>query len=47
VRTRRIRWHNWCVFQIGERTVTLIHQEFADGTIMHSEAGVVHGDGVV
>jgi hypothetical protein len=47
VRTRRIRWHNWCVFQIGERTVTLIHQELADGTVMHSEAGVIHGDGDV
>jgi hypothetical protein len=45
VRTRRIRWHNWCVFQFGERTLTLIHQEMADGTIMHSEAGVVHGNG--
>jgi hypothetical protein len=45
VRTRRIRWHNWCVFQLGDRSLTLIHQELADGTIMHSEAGVVHGDG--
>jgi hypothetical protein len=47
VRTRRIRWHNWCVLQFGERTVTLIHQELADGTVMHSEAGVVHGDGEI
>jgi hypothetical protein len=47
VRTRRIRWHNWCVFQLGERTLTLIHQELADGTVMHSEAGVVHRDGEV
>jgi hypothetical protein len=45
VRTRRIRWHNWCVFQLGERTLTLIHQELADGTVMHSEAGVVHPGG--
>lgn len=45
VRTRRVRWHNWCVFQVGEATITLIHQELADGTVMHSEAGVVHGDG--
>ena len=45
VRTRRIRWHNWCVFQFGDRTLTLIHQELGDGTIMHSEAGVVHPDG--
>ncbi len=47
VRTRRNRWHNWCVFQLGDRTLTLIHQELADGTVMHSEAGVVHGDGRV
>ena len=47
VRTRRIRWHNWCVFQLGERMVTLIHQELADGTVMHSEAGVVHPDGEI
>ena len=47
VRTRRIRWHNWCVFHLGDRTLTLIHQELADGTVMHSEAGVVHGDGRV
>jgi hypothetical protein len=47
VRTRRIRWHNWCVFQLGDRTLTLIHQELADGTVMHSEAGVVHGDGQI
>jgi hypothetical protein len=45
VRTRRIRWHNWCVFALGDRTLTLIHQELADGTIMHSEAGVVHAGG--
>lgn len=45
VRTRRIRWHNWCVLQFGDRTLTLIHQELADGTVMHSEAGVVHADG--
>ena len=47
VRTRRIRWHNWCVFQLGDRTLTLIRQELADGTVMHSEAGVVHGDGQI
>lgn len=47
VRTRRIRWHNWCVFQLGPRTLTLIHQELADGTVMHSEAGVVDADGGV
>lgn len=47
VRTRRIRWHNWCVFQLEGRTLTLIHQELADGTVMHSEAGVVHDDGRV
>jgi hypothetical protein len=47
VRTRRIRWHNWCVFQLGDRTLTLIHHELADGTVMHSEAGVVHGGGEV
>jgi hypothetical protein len=47
VRTRRIRWHNWCVFQLGDRTLTLIHQELADGTVMHSEAGTVDTDGHV
>jgi hypothetical protein len=47
VRTRRIRWHNWCVVQLGERTLTLIHQELADGTLMHSEAGVVHPGGEI
>jgi hypothetical protein len=47
VRTRRIRWHNWCVFQLAGRTLTLIHQELADGTVMHTEAGVVHDDGEV
>ena len=47
VRSRRVRWHNWCVFQIGEATITLIHQELADGTVMHSEAGVAHADGRV
>ncbi|MBI5104865.1 MAG: hypothetical protein HZB46_07750 [Solirubrobacterales bacterium] len=47
VRTRRVRWHNWCVFQVAGATITLIHQELADGTVMHSEAGVVHPDGRV
>lgn len=45
VRSRRIRWHNWCVFQLGDRMLALIHQELGDGTIMHSEAGVVTADG--
>jgi hypothetical protein len=44
---RRIRWHNWCVFHLGDRTLTLIHQELADGTVMHSEAWRLHGDGRV
>jgi hypothetical protein len=47
VRTRRVRWHNWCVFQVGDATLTLIHQELADGSVMHSEAGAVHADGRV
>jgi hypothetical protein len=45
VRSRRVRWHNWYVLQLGERCLTLIHQELADGTVMFSEAGVVHADG--
>jgi hypothetical protein len=45
VRSRRIRWHNWCVLELGGRTLTLIHQELADGAVMHSEVGVVHPDG--
>jgi hypothetical protein len=45
VRTRRIRWHNWCVFQLGDRTLTLIHQELSDGTVMHSEAGLMDASG--
>lgn len=45
VRTRRIRLHNWYVFQLGDRCLTLIHQELADGSVFFSEAGVVHGDG--
>lgn len=47
VRTRRVRWHTWCVFWVGGATATLLHQELADGTPMHSEAGVVHADGRV
>jgi hypothetical protein len=45
VRTRRIRWHNWCVFWLGDTVLTLIHQELADGTVMHSEAGFVRANG--
>lgn len=45
VRTRRVRWHNWCVFWVGETVLTLIHQELADGTVLHSEAGFVRADG--
>lgn len=47
VRTRRVRWHNWCVFWAGETVLTLIHQELADGTRLHSEAGFVTADGRV
>jgi hypothetical protein len=47
VRTRRVRWHNWAVFHVGDVTVTLMHQELADGTVRHSEAGAVHADGRV
>ena len=47
VRTRRVRWHNWCVFDVGGTSVNLMHQELADGTVMHSEGGVVHPDGRV
>ena len=45
VRTRRVRWHNWYVFQLGGTCLTLMHQELADGTVRFSEAGIVHGDG--
>jgi len=47
VRTRRVRLHNWIVFQFGEVCLTLIHQERADGSILFSEAGLIHGDGRV
>jgi hypothetical protein len=47
VRTRRVRWHNWCVFWLGGRVLTLIHQELADGSPLHSEAGLVNADGTV
>lgn len=45
VRTRRVRMHTWIVFRLGDACLTLIHQEFADGSVMFSEAGIVHGDG--
>ncbi|MGH2761314.1 MAG: hypothetical protein ACRDLD_01795 [Thermoleophilaceae bacterium] len=47
VRTRRIRLHNWYVFAFGDRCLTLIHQELADGSVFFSEAGVVSADGGV
>ncbi len=47
VRTRRIRKHNWYVFNLGDVLLTLIHQELADGSVFFSEAGAVHGDGRV
>ena len=45
VRSRRIRMHNWYVFWLADRCLTLIHQELADGSEFFSEAGAVHADG--
>jgi len=47
VRTRRIRLHNWYVFNLGDVCLSLIHQEWADGSVFFSQAGAVHAGGYV
>jgi len=45
LRTRRLRLHNWMVFNVDGVCVNVLHQERGDGSIMFSEGGVAWPDG--
>ncbi len=45
VRTRRLRLHNWLVFEIDGVCINVLHQERADGSTLYSEGGVAWADG--
>ena len=47
VRSRRPRMHNWYVFHLGPRFLTLVHQERADGSVLYSRAALTESDGSV
>lgn len=44
-RTRRLRLHNWMVFDVAGACITVMHQERSDGSVMYSEGGVAWPDG--
>ena len=46
VRTRRMRLHNWLVFEMDGVCINILHQERADGSILYSEAGVARPGGI-
>jgi hypothetical protein len=47
VRSRRPRMHNWYVLHLGDRFLTLVHQERADGSVLYSAAALTGADGSV
>lgn len=45
LRTRRLRLHNWLVFECNGICINVLHQERADGSVMYSEGGIAWPDG--
>ncbi len=45
MRSRRLRLHNWLVFECDGCCINVLHQERADGSVMYSEGGIAWPDG--
>jgi len=44
-RTRRMRLHNWMVFELDGACITVMHQERADASVLFGEGGISWPDG--